>query len=112
MKTQIISSALANGNNASDLIPGTTWTYFDAASTAKELNREARLFPKHRHPVPMPRRSSMTRSASFMDNFLKETGWSWADAVDEAKKTGRDRRPSSLRLYETSKAPVFSSPVV
>lgn len=92
-------SALTDENNTSDIIPGTTWTYFDAAAMTKELNREARLFPKHRNSVLMPRRSSLKRSASFMANFLKETGWSWADAVEEAKKNGRRRHPSSLHLF-------------
>lgn len=96
MKTQIINSPALTGSNSSDIIPGTTWTYFDAASMNKELNREERLFPRRRHPVPMPHLSSMTRSAAFMADFLKETGWTWADAVDEAKQTGPSRRPSRL----------------
>lgn len=99
MKTTVSNSSnstLAVGSKDSDLIPGTTWSYFDAAAVTKEYNREARLFPKHRHPVSMSRQSSMTRSASFMAAFLKETGWSWPDAVEEAKTSRRRRHPKPI----------------
>ena len=101
MKTKIsksTSSTLAVGSSGLDLIPGTTWSYFDAAAVTKEYNREARLFPKHRIPVSMPRQSSTTRSASFMAAFLKETGWSWPDAVEEAQKSRRSRHPKPVSL--------------
>lgn len=90
------NSTLAVGSTGLDLIPGTTWSYFDAAAVTNEYNREARLFPKHRHPVSMPRQSSMTRSADFMAAFLKETGWSWPDAVEEAMKSRRSRHPKPI----------------
>lgn len=99
MKTKVSNSSnstLSVGSKDSDLIPGTTWSYFDAAAVTKEYNREARLFPKHRHPVSMLSQSSMTRSASFMAAFLKETGWSWSDAVEEAMKSRRCRHPKAI----------------
>lgn len=90
------NSAAYAGDGSLDMIPGTGWTYFDAAAMADELSREARLFPKHRHPVSMVRRSPLQRSAGFKARFLKRTGWSWDDAVEEAVKSQRKQRPSRL----------------
>lgn len=101
MKREISSntnSAPSAGNSDLEMIPGTGWSYFDAAAMANELNREARLFPKHRHPAFAPRRSTFRRSASFKAKFFKQTGWSWDDAVKEAGKNRCHQRPSRLFL--------------
>jgi hypothetical protein len=102
MKTKKISSTnstLAAANAASEMIPNTNWTYGDAANMANELNREARLFPTRHHPVPFPCLSSMTRSARFKAAFLKRTGWSWEDAVEQSRESIRDQRSHGERLY-------------
>jgi len=93
MNTNTVTSTTAIVSNASDLIPGTNWTYSDAASMAKECAREERLFGrKNRHSVRRPRPSSSERSASYAANFLKETGWTLADALSEAIDCARERR--------------------
>ena len=101
MRTEIINktnSAQSAGSGDLEIIPGTGWTYFDAAAMANELNREARLFPKHRRPAFVAGRSSFHRSAGFKAEFFRQTGWSWDDAVDEAGKHRHHHQPSRLFL--------------
>jgi hypothetical protein len=78
-------------SNASDIIPGTNWTYADAASMAKECMREERLFGNKSRKAHSPRRTRLTatqRAAAF----LKQTGWTIEDAASMAKSCMRDRR--------------------
>ena len=90
MNTNTVSSNTAIANNASDMIPGTNWTYGDAASMAKECAREARLFGR-KSLSPRRTRSTMT-SARRASNFLAQTGWTIEAAASMAKECMRDRR--------------------
>jgi hypothetical protein len=97
----IVSS---NGNaaqdNASDIIPGTNWTWSDAASMSKECARDARLFGTKSKSTRRPRVSLAERSARRAAKFLADTGWTLADAMNEAIECARDRRlHGPARLY-------------
>ena len=98
MITNTVTSNTAAQSNASDIIPGTTWTYSDAASMAKECAREARLFgKKSRSPRRVRPAVSAARRAA---NFLAQTGWTLADATSEAIDCARDRRlHGPVQLY-------------
>jgi len=94
MHTQIAQTAV--NTSGMDLIPGTTWTYADAADMASECRREDRLFG-NRHAVPTVRRrricrSALKRSPDFQAKFQDQTGWNWDDAVDEALAAQDDNR--------------------
>jgi hypothetical protein len=100
--TSAIHNADAAQNNASDIIPGTNWTYGDAASMAKECMREERLFGNKSRKAHSPRRTRLTttqRAAAF----LKQTGWTIEDAASMAKSCMRDRRLfGGLAMYATA----------
>jgi len=96
MKTNTVTSNIAIENTASDIIPGTNWTYSDAASMAKECAREARLFGRKSRSRRRVRPAVIT--ARRAANFLAQTGWTLADALSEAIECRRD-----LRLHGTAR---------
>jgi hypothetical protein len=83
------------------MIPGTGWTWSDAASEAKQCAREARLHGTHRSSRRSSRLSNQERSASYAANFLKQTGWTLADALSEAIDCARERRLHGPAHYAT-----------
>jgi hypothetical protein len=85
-------------NNATDMIPGTNWTYSDAASMAKECLREERLFGSKGNKTRRPRRTLLTATQRAA-RFVQETGWTMADALSEAIECRRDRRLYGQSLY-------------
>jgi hypothetical protein len=85
--------------NASDIIPGTNWTWGDASSMRKECERDARLFGRKSHSTRRPRLSLAERSARRAAKFLADTGWTLADATNEAIESRRDRRLHGAACY-------------
>lgn len=78
-----------NGTNGNDLIPGTGWTWSDAASMAKECAREHRL---HSHRPRRTRRNT-TKNVGLNDpRFEAVTGWTPEAAMAMAFEVQRENR--------------------
>jgi hypothetical protein len=89
------TTALAQAQNGADeIIPGTTWTYGDAASMAKECAREDRLFGRrNRKSISRkPSLNSAQRAARYAAKFLQDTGMTLETAASMAKDAMRHRR--------------------
>ncbi len=71
----------------------TGWTEKDAASMAKEVARENRLFGnRNQRRSRRTCRNNTTPSRFSVTEFERQTGWSWGDAVDMAAELQRERR--------------------
>ncbi|MCC7530231.1 MAG: hypothetical protein IT342_17035 [Candidatus Melainabacteria bacterium] len=85
-----IAITTGNGN---DIIPGTNWTYADAAAMAKEVSRERRLFGnrsnRRRHAK---RNDGVGLMVSDPARFTAETGWTPEDALEMALDIRREER--------------------
>ena len=92
------ANIITTNGGLSDIIPGTTWTYGDAASMAKEVARENRLFGNGRNTRRRrtERRSDVGLMVTDPARFTAETGWTPEDALAEAIEHRRD-----ARLYGT-----------
>jgi hypothetical protein len=100
MNTNTVTSNTAIENDASDIIPGTNWTYSDAASMAKECAREERLFGR-KSRSPRRVRPTVTAARRAAD-FLAQTGWTIEAAASMAKECMCDRRLfGSPAMYAT-----------
>src|ERR1700679_1718558 len=96
MNTNTMNSSTVETNNAaqlnaSDIIPGTDWTYGDAFEMAVECRRDDRTARALR-TTTRRRRSNTTRSAAFKASFFKATGWLWNDAVSESEACALETR--------------------
>jgi hypothetical protein len=78
----------------SDMIPGTGWSYSDAASMKKECEREDRLFGRRNRNTSSqrPRMNAAQRAARYAARFLAQTGWTLEAAASAHKEALRDRR--------------------
>ncbi len=81
-------------DGASDMIPGTGWSYHDASSMRKECEREHRLFGGRNRTSSRkrPSLSKAQRAARYAAKFLAETGWTLEAAASATKEAMRDRR--------------------
>jgi hypothetical protein len=92
MKNAIAINTTGNGN---DIIPGTNWTYAAAASMAKEVSRENRLFgnrSNRRRRSASKRNDGVGLMVSNPDRFTAETGWTPEDALEMALDIRRENR--------------------
>jgi hypothetical protein len=98
----IVSISTTSHNDqpsASDLIPGTDWTYGEAASMHKEITREKRLFGGRVSAPRKPRLSVAQRAARRAAKFLAETGMTLEDAASMAKEAMREHRLFGPSFY-------------
>ncbi|MBX9950394.1 MAG: hypothetical protein K2Y39_14600 [Candidatus Obscuribacterales bacterium] len=79
--------------NGDDLIPGTNWTYAAAASMAKEVTRENRLFGNRSNRRRRAKRNDgVGLMVSAPTRFTAETGWTPEDALEMALEHRREAR--------------------
>ncbi len=88
-------NTIQNSNNGSSIVPiGTPipgvvgWTYEDAAQENKHIARARRIARLSRKP----RAAVRPAVVSVEDTLEAETGWSRADALEEAIECRRDAR--------------------
>jgi hypothetical protein len=86
-----IAITTGNGN---DIIPGTNWTYAEAAAMAKEVSRENRLFGNrsNRRRLSAKRSDGVGLMVTDPARFTKETGWTPEDALEMALDIRREDR--------------------
>ena len=90
MNTNMNITTTGNGD---DLIPGTNWTYAAAASMAKEVSRENRLFGNRSNRGRRAKRSDgVGLMVSDPARFTVQTGWTPEDALEMALEHRRDER--------------------
>lgn len=95
MKRHMTDTVVGTSESSTDLIAGTGWTWQAAASLAKRIAREKRIFGSPTH------RNSRRENKPFdPERFEQETGWDYGVAVDHAAELRRDRRLGlEPRLY-------------
>ena len=86
-----IGNTTGNGN---DIIPGTNWTYAEAAAMAKEVSRENRLFGNrsNRRRLSAKRSDRVGLMVTDPARFTAETGWTPEDALEMALDIRRENR--------------------
>ncbi len=87
-----IGNTTGNGN---DIIPGTNWTYAEAAAMSKEVNRENRLFGNRnnrRRRSASKRKDGLGLMVTDPARFTAETGWTPEDALEMALDIRREDR--------------------
>jgi hypothetical protein len=86
-----IGNTTGNGN---DIIPGTNWTYAEAAAMAKEVSRENRLFGNrsNRRRRSAKRNDGVGLMVTDPARFTAETGWTPEDALEMALDIRRENR--------------------
>ncbi len=87
-----MNSNTSSINGADEIIPGTDWTYGEAASMHKEVTREKRLFGGRVSAPRKPRLNTAQRAARYAAKFLAETGMTLEDAAAMAKDAMRQHR--------------------
>jgi hypothetical protein len=87
-----MNTNLTTATRDADVIPGTGWTYAAAASMAKEVARENRLFGNGR---TSRRRRTVRPEVGLMvtdpARFTAETGWTPEDALSMALELRSER---------------------
>lgn len=89
-----MKNAIGNTSNGNDIIPGTNWTYAAAASMAKEVSREDRLFGnrRNRRRRSAKRNDGLGLMVTDPARFTAETGWTPEDALEMALDIRREER--------------------
>jgi hypothetical protein len=94
-KTLSLSTTAANIGSADEIIPGTDWTYAQAASMRKECVREDRLFGTRHEPADRSRghkHRSTRRARNTQSRRALPKGWTWEAMAAMHKECLRDRR--------------------
>lgn len=87
-----MSKNITTTGNGGDLIPGTNWTYAAAASMAKEVSREHRLFGNRSNRRRRAKRNDVGLMVTNPSRFTELTGWTPEDALEMALEHRRDER--------------------
>ena len=84
-----------SSNSSADFVPGTNITWADAGAMHKDYLRDQRLERILNGKRQSPRRARKTTNnivAQPSKSLFEETGWSEADAINEALEARRDAR--------------------
>jgi len=78
----------------------TGWDYGDAVAMAVECRTEDRLFGNRFSPMRrnLRNRTRRSRNETADQKFLRQTGWTFADAMDVASEAQRENRIFGSRL--------------
>jgi hypothetical protein len=81
-----------SSNSSADFVPGTNITWADAGAMHKDYLRDQRIERILNGSRKSPRRARKVVEVQPSMSLFEETGWSEADALDEALEARRDAR--------------------
>ncbi len=96
-----MNSTDSNVNSSADFVPGTNITWADAGAMHKDYLRDQRIERILNGKRQSPRRARKVVEVQPSMSLFEETGWSEADAIDEALEARRDARLyGNGRMYQ------------